>query len=121
MHVRIQEPALKTWKLVSSILNTLWSKLYLPTAVSLLALTYKPISTLSVNKERKMPRTRRRHHSRDRSSAAIRDKRRRVGSGEATPLASEAVSPPRSKYTRSAAKRRRHESDTSSKVSKEST
>uniref|UniRef100_A0A1B0G1E4 Uncharacterized protein n=1 Tax=Glossina morsitans morsitans TaxID=37546 RepID=A0A1B0G1E4_GLOMM len=120
MHVRIQEPALKTWKLVSSILNTLWSKLYLPTAVSLLALTYKPISTLSVNKEKKMPRTRRRHHSRDRSSAAIRDKRRRVGSGEATPLA-EAVSPPRSKYTRSAAKRRRHESDTSSKVSKEST
>lgn len=30
MFIRIQEPALKTWKRVSHILNSLWSKLYQP-------------------------------------------------------------------------------------------
>lgn len=40
-----------------------------------------------------MPRTRRRHHSRDRSSGGMRDKRRRVDSEENSPIASEVASP----------------------------
>lgn len=40
-----------------------------------------------------MPRTRRRHHSRDRSAGAVRDKRRRVDSEENSPIASEVASP----------------------------
>ncbi|XP_073816866.1 CDC like kinase darkener of apricot isoform X36 [Musca autumnalis] len=68
-----------------------------------------------------MPRTRRRHHSRDRSSGGMRDKRRRVDSEENSPIASDVNSPPRYKNNRSDVKRRRHDSDASSRVSKEST
>ncbi|KAH8346863.1 hypothetical protein KR059_001077 [Drosophila kikkawai] len=62
-----------------------------------------------------MPRTRRRHHSRDRSSAGTRDKRRRLDTAEHSPPIPEAPSPPRitnTHHTRSAAAmRRRHELD----------
>ncbi|KAH8247887.1 hypothetical protein KR038_011349 [Drosophila bunnanda] len=61
-----------------------------------------------------MPRTRRRHHSRDRSSAGTRDKRRRLDTAEHSPPIPEAPSPPRitnTHHTRSAAMRRRHELD----------
>ncbi|EDV91578.1 GH13223 [Drosophila grimshawi] len=72
-----------------------------------------------------MPRTRRRHHSRDRSSAGTRDKRRRLDTGDLSPPLAEAPSPPRitkTHQTRSAAKRRRHEIDANtSHISKEPT
>uniref|UniRef100_A0A1I8NYZ8 Uncharacterized protein n=1 Tax=Stomoxys calcitrans TaxID=35570 RepID=A0A1I8NYZ8_STOCA len=67
-----------------------------------------------------MPRTRRRHHSRDRSSGGMRDKRRRVDSEENSSIVPDVASPPRYKNTRADAKRRRHDSDASSRVSKES-
>ncbi|XP_037909665.1 uncharacterized protein LOC119650721 isoform X1 [Hermetia illucens] len=68
MFIRIQEPALKTWKRVSHILNSLWSKLY------------QPLPAIE------MPRTRRRHHSksRSRSSGGYREKRRRIDSDESS-------------------------------------
>ncbi|KAI8130664.1 Serine/threonine-protein kinase Doa [Lucilia cuprina] len=143
--MNLQKPALTTWKRVSNLVNILWNKLYFPAVASpsLLALTYSPNSlttassssnntastpatskdnfTYSSEESQGMPRTRRRHHSRDRSSGGMRDKRRRVDSEENSPIASEVTSPPRYKNTRSDAKRRRHESDASSRVSKEST
>ncbi|XP_023292770.2 serine/threonine-protein kinase Doa isoform X2 [Lucilia cuprina] len=145
MYISLQKPALTTWKRVSNLVNLLWNKLYFPAVASpsLLALTYSPNSlttassssnntastpatskdnfTYSSEESQGMPRTRRRHHSRDRSSGGMRDKRRRVDSEENSPIASEVTSPPRYKNTRSDAKRRRHESDASSRVSKEST
>ncbi|XP_065372161.1 uncharacterized protein LOC135964035 isoform X3 [Calliphora vicina] len=145
MYISLQKPASTTWKRVSNLVNLLWNRLYFPavTSPSLLALTYSPSSlttassnntatastpatskanfTRPVEKPQKMPRTRRRHHSRDRSSGGVRDKRRRVDSEENSPVATEVTSPPRYKNTRSVAKRRRHESDASSRVSKEST
>ncbi|KAM7362471.1 uncharacterized protein ACRADG_013137 [Cochliomyia hominivorax] len=147
MYISLQKPALTTWKRVSNLVNLLWNKLYFPAVASpsLLALTYSPNSLTTASSSQtataaasltpvttktnfikpadkldKMPRTRRRHHSRDRSSGGMRDKRRRVDSEENSPIASDVTSPPRYKNTRSDAKRRRHESDASSRVSKES-
>nr|NP_001036764.2 darkener of apricot, isoform M [Drosophila melanogaster]ABI31213.2 darkener of apricot, isoform M [Drosophila melanogaster] len=72
-----------------------------------------------------MPRTRRLHHSRDRSSAGTRDKRRRHDTADHSPPLAEAPSPPRitnTHHTRSAAKRRRHELDAKkAQISKEPT
>ncbi|XP_036323098.1 serine/threonine-protein kinase Doa-like isoform X2 [Rhagoletis pomonella] len=115
MYLRIQEPAIRTWKRITNLVNTLWNRLYLP-ASPFLALTY-PASPINLPE---MPRTRRRHHSHDRSSGAHRDKRRRVDSEETSPLKTDASSPPRARYTRSDAKKRHHESDVSSHVSKDS-
>ncbi|XP_014088134.3 serine/threonine-protein kinase Doa isoform X5 [Bactrocera oleae] len=115
MFMLIQEPAIKTWKRITNLVNTLWNRLYLP-ASPFLALTY-PSSQIIVSE---MPRTRRRHHSNDRSSGGHRDKRRRVDSEEASPLPNDVSSPPRARYTRSDAKKRHHESDVSSRVSKDS-
>ncbi|XP_020713672.1 uncharacterized protein LOC101460299 isoform X2 [Ceratitis capitata] len=115
MYMRIPKTAITTWKRFTNLVNTLWKRLYLP-ASPFLALTY-PISPKLVSE---MPRTRRRHHSHDRSSGGHRDKRRRVDSEEASPLQTDASSPPRTRYTRSDAKKRHHESDVSSRVSKDS-
>lgn len=39
MYIRIQEPAVKTWKRIFNLVNSLWNKLYLP-ASPFLALGY---------------------------------------------------------------------------------
>lgn len=72
-----------------------------------------------------MPRTRRRYHSRERSSVERRDKRRRIGTEDSTAIISgtDAPSPPSSKYTRAVeTKKHHHESEeTASRISNEST
>ncbi|KAL7726898.1 hypothetical protein ACLKA6_000906 [Drosophila palustris] len=115
--------------MLNQIIGGLWNRLYLPKS-AFLALPSPPKNEYKQRqsehqKEEEMPRTRRRHHSRDRSSAGTRDKRRRLDTGDLSPPLAEAPSPTRitkTHHTRSAAKRRRHEIDANtSHISKEPT
>ncbi|XP_017103056.2 serine/threonine-protein kinase Doa isoform X5 [Drosophila bipectinata] len=121
-----------SWPALTQLLSGLWQRLYLPRS-PFLALPAppqlphpSPSAPNRTHNAEEMPRTRRRHHSRDRSSAGTRDKRRRLDTGDHSPPPVEAPSPPRitkTHHTRSAAKRRRHELDAknSSQISKEPT
>ncbi|XP_052835471.1 serine/threonine-protein kinase Doa isoform X8 [Drosophila gunungcola] len=107
-----------SWQSLTQLLSGLWQRLYLPRS-PFLALPAPPLATPPANTTQQhaneeMPRTRRLHHSRDRSSAGTRDKRRRHDTADHSPPLAEAPSPPRitnTHHTRSAAKRRRHELD----------
>ncbi|XP_043656198.1 serine/threonine-protein kinase Doa isoform X7 [Drosophila teissieri] len=118
-----------SWQSLTQLLSGLWQRLYLPRS-PFLALPAPPLATPPANTTQrkaneKMPRTRRLHHSRDRSSAGTRDKRRRHDTADHSPPLAEAPSPPRitnTHHTRSAAKRRRHELDAKkAQISKEPT
>ncbi|XP_060646501.1 serine/threonine-protein kinase Doa isoform X7 [Drosophila nasuta] len=128
MFTNISHKTNNTWRMLNEIIGGLWNRLYLPRS-PFLALPAPPLakeaetavpnsqsgqSEQQTREEAEMPRTRRRHHSRDRSSAGTRDKRRRLDTGDLSPPLVEAPSPPRitkTHHTRSAAKRRRHELD----------
>ncbi|KMZ06500.1 serine/threonine-protein kinase Doa isoform X7 [Drosophila simulans] len=118
-----------SWQSLTQLLSGLWQRLYLPRS-PFLALPAPPLATPPANTtqrraKKEMPRTRRLHHSRDRSSAGTRDKRRRHDTADHSPPLAEAPSPPRitnTHHTRSAAKRRRHELDAKkAQISKEPT
>uniref|UniRef100_B3P5N9 GG11624 n=2 Tax=Drosophila erecta TaxID=7220 RepID=B3P5N9_DROER len=118
-----------SWQSLTQLLSGLWQRLYLPRS-PFLALPAPPLATPPANTTQRsaneeMPRTRRLHHSRDRSSAGTRDKRRRHDTADHSPPLAEAPSPPRitnTHHTRSAAKRRRHELDAKkAQISKEPT
>ncbi|XP_033244492.1 serine/threonine-protein kinase Doa isoform X10 [Drosophila miranda] len=118
MYSSIVQAVNLSWQSLSQVLKELWKRLYSPRSpyLALSAPPLKPAGTTQFDqqKEEEMPRTRRRHHSRDRSSAGTRDKRRRLDTADHSPPMPEVPSPPRitkTHHTRSAAKRRRHELD----------
>ncbi|XP_003736568.2 serine/threonine-protein kinase Doa isoform X10 [Drosophila pseudoobscura] len=118
MYSSIVQPVNLSWQSLSQVLEGLWKRLYSFRSPypALPAPPPKPAGTTQFDqqKEKEMPRTRRRHHSRDRSSAGTRDKRRRLDTADHSPPMPEVPSPPRitkTHHTRSAAKRRRHELD----------
>ncbi|XP_037724910.1 serine/threonine-protein kinase Doa isoform X7 [Drosophila subpulchrella] len=118
-----------SWQSLTQLLSGLWQRLYLPRSPYLALpappLAPPPATIAQRNADEEMPRTRRLHHSRDRSSAGTRDKRRRLDTADHSPPLAEAPSPPRitnTHHTRSAAKRRRHELDAKkAQISKEPT
>ncbi|XP_017006172.2 serine/threonine-protein kinase Doa isoform X5 [Drosophila takahashii] len=124
----MQAKAHFSWQSLTQLLSGLWHRLYLPRS-PFLALPAPPLlatpTPATIAQRNEMPRTRRLHHSRDRSSAGTRDKRRRHDTADHSPPLAEAPSPPRitnTHHTRSAAKRRRHELDAKkAQISKEPT